>query len=149
MHSAKKPLRSNKRLNTVRVLRKNICAMRTKRILLVDDDPLILELLRYTLQEAGYEVQTALDGEEALQLLSDLNRPVPHVIISDVRMPRRTGPELLREIEPDPRLRGVRTILMSSDATAGKEARCNAFVPKERMAVDLIDTLTRLDAEVH
>jgi len=118
--------------------------MQPIRILVVDDDPLMLELVRLTLQRAGYEVQTAIDGEEALQLLSDCSRPIPHVIITDARMPRRSGPELLREIEPDPRLQGVRTILMSSDATAGKEVRCHAFVAKERLPFELIDTLTRV-----
>jgi CheY-like chemotaxis protein len=75
------------------------------------------------------------------------NRPIPHIIITDVRMPRLSGPELLREIEPDPRLRGIRRILMSSDALAGKEVRCHAFVPKERLPLELVDTLVRLDAE--
>ena len=117
------------------------------RVLVVDDDPLMLELIRYTLERAGYQVQTASDGEEALEILSDRNRPIPHVIITDVRMPRRSGPELLREIEPDPRLQGIRTILMSSDALAGKAIRCHAFVPKDRLPLELIDTLVRLEAE--
>jgi two-component system alkaline phosphatase synthesis response regulator PhoP len=119
------------------------------RILVVDDDPVILEVLRLTLQRAGYEVQTALDGEEALQLLSDHSRPVPHVIITDARMPRRDGPELLRTIEPDPRLQGVRTILMSSDPMAGKEVRCHAFVEKERLPYELVDTLVRVVIKPH
>jgi len=121
--------------------------MQPTRILLVDDDPLLLELLRITLQRAGYEVQTALDGEEALQLLSDRSRPIPHVIITDVRMPRRDGPGLLRQIEPDPRLQGVRTILMSSDAMAGEAVRCHAFVAKERLPFELMDTLVRVVSE--
>jgi CheY-like chemotaxis protein len=121
--------------------------MPTKRILLVDDDPLMLEVLRFTLQQAGYEVQTALDGEEALQMLSDRSRPTPHIIITDARMPRRSGPELLREIEPDPRLQSIRTILMSSDSLAGKEVRCHAFIPKERMPLELMDTLVRLEGK--
>jgi CheY-like chemotaxis protein len=118
--------------------------MQPIRILVVDDDPGMLELVRLTLQRAGYEVQTAIDGEEALQLLNDCSRPIPHVIITDARMPRRSGPELLREIEPDPRLQAVRTILMSSDSTAGKEVRCHAFVAKERLPFELIDTLVRV-----
>jgi CheY-like chemotaxis protein len=117
------------------------------RILVVDDDPLMRELLRYVLERAGYEVQTASDGEEALEVLSDRHRPIPHIIITDVRMPRLSGPELLREIEPDPRLQGIRRILMSSDGLAGKEVRCHAFVPKERLSLDLIDTLIQLEAE--
>lgn len=118
------------------------------RVLLVDDDPLMLELLRYTLERAGYQVQTASDGEEALEMLSDRTRPIPHIIITDVQMPRRSGPDLLREIEPDPRLQGIRRILMSADELPGKEARCHAFVPKERMPLELMDTLVRLQGSV-
>ena len=122
-------------------------AVPATRILLVDDEPVTLELLEFALQRAGYEVQTASDGEEALRLLSDHSRPVPDVIITDVSMPGRSGPELLREIEPDPRLQGVRTILMSSDALASKQVRCHAFVAKDRLQFDLIDTLIRFEAE--
>jgi CheY-like chemotaxis protein len=123
-------------------------ALPATRILLVDDEPVTLELLEFALQRAGYEVQTASDGEEALRLLSDHSRPVPDVIITDVNMPGRSGPELLREIEPDPRLQGVRTILMSSDALASKHVRCHAFVAKDRLQFDLIDTLIRFEAEL-
>jgi sigma-B regulation protein RsbU (phosphoserine phosphatase) len=121
----------------------------TTRILVVDDDPVMLELLRLTLQRAGYEVQTAFDGEDALQLLSDRSLPTPHVIITDVRMPRRDGPGLLREIEPDPRLQGVRTVLMSADAIAGKEVHCHAFIAKDRLPFELMDTLVRVVSKPH
>ena len=119
--------------------------MSTKRVLLVDDDPLVLEVIALTLERAGYEVLTAPDGEEALKLLSDVWHPVPDVIVTDVRMPRRGGPELLQEIGSDLRFAGVRTILMSSDAMAGKNVRCDAFMTKDRVACELIDTLVRLE----
>ena len=56
---------------------------------------------------------------------------------------------MLREIEPDARLQGIRTILMSSDALASKEVRCHAFLAKERLACELIDTLIRVDRRPH
>jgi CheY-like chemotaxis protein len=112
-----------------------------KRILVVDDDPLMLEVLGFALQRAGYEVRTASDGEEALQLLSDLSRPIPHVVVTDLQMPRRNGAQLLAQIETDPRLQGIRGILISADATAGRQVRCDAFIAKDRLPFELMDTL--------
>ena len=58
-----------------------------KRILLVDDEPDILEFLTYNLKAQGYEVITALDGVEALQKLI----PKPDLIILDIMMPNLDG----------------------------------------------------------
>ena len=116
-----------------------------RRVLLVDDDPAIREAVGLLLQSAGYEVHTALDGEDALQLLSDDSHPVPDAIVTDACMPRRSGPELLREIAPNLRFRGVWTILISSDHLAGRNVRCHAFIAKDRVSRELIDTLLRLE----
>jgi CheY-like chemotaxis protein len=62
------------------------------RILVVDDEPLILEMAALILREAGYEVHTARDGFEALTALS---RSLPDVLISDLSMPNMSGFELL------------------------------------------------------
>ena len=59
-----------------------------KRILLVDDEPLILKGLRYTLEQEGYEILTAADGEEALQVFFD--EPVDLVLL-DVMLPKVDG----------------------------------------------------------
>jgi CheY-like chemotaxis protein len=119
--------------------------MQTTRVLLVGNDPLALRLLRSTLLVAGYEVQTAVDAEEALELLSDASRPIPHIIITDTGTLRRSSPESFCEIEPDPRLENIRTLLKNSHVLAGKEVHCHAFVPKERMPPELVDTLIRFE----
>lgn len=100
--------------------------MTSTRVLLVDDDPVVLDAIGMELQGAGYEVQTALGRQAALQLLSDLSRPIPHVIITDARMPKP----------------GIR-----SNATAGRDVRCHAFVPTDRLRFELVDTLVRLETK--
>ncbi len=65
-----------------------------KRILLVDDEPDILEFLTYNLKAQGYEVITALDGVEALQKLI----PKPDLIILDIMMPKMDGYEVCAKI---------------------------------------------------
>ncbi|MCZ6836423.1 MAG: response regulator [Planctomycetota bacterium] len=65
------------------------------RILIVDDETHILQVLSLKLRNAGYEVQTAMDGEEALELVN--NNP-PHLIITDYQMPILTGLELCQKL---------------------------------------------------
>lgn len=66
------------------------------KIMLVDDDKLILKALQRLLRKEGYQLITALSAEEALNYL--MNDPDVHVLISDHRMPKTTGMELLIEV---------------------------------------------------
>ncbi len=66
-----------------------------KRILLVDDEPLILKGLRYTLEQEGYEILTAADGEEALQVF--FSEPVDLVLL-DVMLPKMDGIQVCQRI---------------------------------------------------
>ncbi|MBR3743024.1 MAG: response regulator transcription factor [Clostridia bacterium] len=66
-----------------------------KRILLVDDEPLILKGLRFTLEQEGYEILTAADGEEALQVFFD--QPVD-LILLDVMLPKLDGIQVCQRI---------------------------------------------------
>ena len=66
-----------------------------KRILLVDDEPLILKGLRFTLEQEGYEILTAADGEEALQVFFD--EPVDLVLL-DVTLPKLDGIQVCQRI---------------------------------------------------
>ena len=66
------------------------------RVLCVDDDPDILRILRYTFEDAGFEVATAGSGTAALQWLSQ--RGLPHLAVVDIRMPDLDGLELCRRI---------------------------------------------------
>ncbi|MBR4540448.1 MAG: response regulator transcription factor [Clostridia bacterium] len=66
-----------------------------KRILLVDDEPLILKGLRFTLEQEGYDILTAADGEEALQVFFD--QPVDLVLL-DVMLPKMDGIQVCQRI---------------------------------------------------
>ncbi|MDP2943945.1 MAG: response regulator [Candidatus Omnitrophota bacterium] len=65
------------------------------KLLVVDDDRAIVEMLKQKLLEEGYEVVVAFDGEEALLKLKEDN---PDVILLDLMMPKLNGFEVLREI---------------------------------------------------
>lgn len=88
-----------------------------KKILIVDDEPHMLRVLQFTLQRAGYNVQTESDGKAGLEHV--LAAP-PDVLISDIRMPRMDGKEMVQSIHqamPDRRF----LILVMSSLTAREE----------------------------
>ncbi|MBN1822772.1 MAG: response regulator [Endomicrobiales bacterium] len=71
--------------------------MATK-ILIADDDPEILELLKFTFESEGYEVLTAADGEETLKSVKDEH---PDIVSLDINMPKLSGYEVLEKIRED------------------------------------------------
>ena len=75
--------------------------MAKSRILVVDDDPMILELLVTRLDLAGYEVVTARDGHEALKRIPDTH---PHAMILDINMPRLDGFGVLQHLKSTGRI---------------------------------------------
>jgi CheY-like chemotaxis protein len=82
-----------------------------RRVLVVDDDPQLLDLLQSLLEGLGFEVLTAADGRAALAAVT---ASAPDLLITDLVMPDMEGIQLLREISRTQR--GVRTIVMSGNA---------------------------------
>jgi two-component system cell cycle response regulator len=80
-------------------------------VLLVDDSPTALGMLSYWLSAAGYEVETATDGLDALKVGF---RRVPDLVLMDIRMPRMDGIQACRLFKADPSTRDVPVILLSS-----------------------------------
>lgn len=85
------------------------------RVLIVDDDRKILDLLVDLLELEGYEVLTARDGAEAIDLALSLN---PNIVVSDVVMPEVGGFELCRRLKQEPRTANVPVLLISGLITS-------------------------------
>ncbi|MGE4497931.1 MAG: response regulator [Deferribacterales bacterium] len=68
----------------------------TKKILLVDDDKGIIQYYSELLENSGYEVQVAMDGEQALAALS---AGLPDLVLLDVNMPGKSGLDILKEVK--------------------------------------------------
>lgn len=96
----------------------------TARVLVVDDDPAIREALRALLEDAGYAVDEARDGEAALALLTE-RTIVPYVVLTDHQMPRLDGARMLRRIASDPALvaRHAYLLMTASNRHADPEVR--------------------------
>lgn len=102
------------------------------KILLVDDEPDILEIVSYNLEEAGYTVYTAQDGVEAIELAKKF---LPELIILDVMMPRMDGIETCEKLRAIPELQSsVITFLTARgedySQMAGFEAGADDYITK-------------------
>jgi CheY-like chemotaxis protein len=81
------------------------------KILIAEDERDIRDLVAFTLRFAGYEVFTAANGEEAVELAPNIN---PDLILMDVRMPRMTGYEACRIMKLNPDLKDIPIVFLSA-----------------------------------
>lgn len=82
-----------------------------KKILLVDDDTLVLELYRKKLAQAGFEVETAPDG---LLAIKSLTVAPPHLVVLDLMMPRLSGEDVLKFMASKPALAAVPVVVLTN-----------------------------------
>jgi len=111
------------------------------KILLIEDDPNALEMLRFRFKKAGYEVVEAHDGEEGLD--KALRRP--DLIFLDVRIPKMDGWELCRTLKGEPRTQHIPIVMLTGcgqpvQEEYGKSCGADAYLtkpwdPKELMAL--------------
>lgn len=114
-----------------------------KRILVVDDEPVWLDMLAQTLNSQGYEVKKAASGSEALTTLGTYK---PDLILSDVRMPEMNGFEFLENIKQLPQHASTPVVFLSAieDFHAQKVARdlgAVGYLPKPFDKDDVISVL--------
>jgi CheY-like chemotaxis protein len=102
------------------------------RILIAEDEPDIRELVAFTLRFSGHEVTATSNGEEALNLASQI---IPDIIIMDVRMPRMTGYDACRAMKTDMALKDIPVIFLSakgqdSEIQTGLDAGAEEYLLK-------------------
>jgi len=115
------------------------------KVLVVDDDPVIVRLLRVNFEMEGYEVVTAADGDEGL---TAARTERPDVVVSDVMMPRLDGLAFAAAMKADPALATVPIILLSAkaqnaDIDAGLEI-ADDYVTKPFDPLELLDRVAAL-----
>ncbi len=81
------------------------------RILLVEDDAILVEMYQAKFELEGHEVRVATNGEECLQALDDYT---PELILLDILMPKLNGFHVLKEIKKQPHLRQIPVILLTN-----------------------------------
>jgi DNA-binding response OmpR family regulator len=118
------------------------------RVLVADDDPIILRLLEVNLGLEGFAVETAGRGEEALTRARELG---PDVIILDVMMPGMTGYDVAARLKEDPATAAIPVIFLSArtqeeDRARGRELGVAAYITKPFDPGELVDIVRRVAA---
>ena len=103
-----------------------------EKILLVEDEQDILEMVRYNLEQAGFEVSTAQDGERALAVVRE---DLPSLIVLDLMLPGIDGLEICRLLKQDAETRAVPILMLTArseevDRIVGLELGADDYVPK-------------------
>ena len=117
-----------------------------KRILVADDDPVILRLLQVNFGLEGFEVRTASRGEEAITAADELT---PDIILLDVMMPGVDGWEVCRRLKEDERFKETPIVFLSAraqdeDRKRGYGLGVAAYVTKPFDPGRLVDLIRRL-----
>lgn len=115
-------------------------------ILVADDDELLLALLTHRLSARGYQVQTAQNGQDALDLARAKR---PDAIVLDAMMPVLDGFAALQQLKADPALSTIPVIMLTalkgeSDVVAALDAGAADYLVKPFMAEELLSRLGRL-----
>ena len=103
-----------------------------QQILIVDDEPDLVRVLDYSLQQAGFETATAADGESAL---ARVRQRIPDLIVLDLMLPDLLGTEVCRQLRNSPRTQAVPVIMLTArgdevDRVVGFELGADDFVTK-------------------
>lgn len=115
-------------------------------VLVVDDDPVILQLLQVNFELEGFTVLTAGDGETAVERA---RAERPDVVVTDVMMPRTSGLDVLAALRADPVTKGIPVVLLTAraqhaDVAEGLEAGADDYVTKPFEPLDLVERVNRL-----
>ncbi len=118
----------------------------TKRILAVDDSVSIRQMVSHTLKDAGYEVETANDGKDALIKVNSMKFDV---VISDVNMPNMGGFELVKALREKPQYKFIPILMLTTETSVdkkqqGKLAGATGWLVKPFNPDTLLKTLKRV-----
>ncbi len=83
------------------------------RVLVVDDEPDVVEILRYNLSKNNYDVTSAYSGKQAIE---NALKTLPDIIIMDIRMPEMNGIETCREIRKIDQLKDIPVLFLTADS---------------------------------
>jgi two-component system phosphate regulon response regulator PhoB len=120
-----------------------------KRVLLVEDDRFQRTAVEAALRQQGFDVTIAVDGEEALRLLAETDRP--DLVLLDLIMPKVSGFEVLRRMKQDPATAHIRVLVLSNlgqkgDVEQAAQAGATAYLVKAK--VTLRELVERVKAEL-
>jgi two-component system alkaline phosphatase synthesis response regulator PhoP len=123
-----------------------VSRMSKGKILVVDDEIYIVHILDFSLGMEGYDVVTALDGEQALDKLKSEK---PDLIVLDIMMPKLDGYEVCKAIKSDPATKQIPVILLSAkgrnvDQKMGFDVGADDYITKPFSPRKLVERINQL-----
>ena len=118
----------------------------SRRVLVCDDEPYIVESVSYVVRKAGFQVLSAEDGETALSLA---RREQPDLIFLDIMMPGLPGDEVYRRLKSDPATQAIHIVILTArgqeeDERRAMEMGADEFMTKPFSPRKLRDLLVRV-----
>ena len=112
----------------------------TKKILIVDDEPNIVISLEFLMKREGFQVEVAVDGEDALKKIGELR---PDLVLLDVMMPKQSGFEVCQEIRANPDWEHLKVIMLTAkgrdtEVMKGVALGADAYVTKPFSTRELV-----------
>jgi two-component system alkaline phosphatase synthesis response regulator PhoP len=119
---------------------------KSKKILVVDDEPGVVEIVRVNLECEGYDIREAFDGQEGWD---KVRSEKPDLIILDVMMPKMSGLELLERIKADPHVCDVSVIILTvrageADVIQGLEKGAVEYLTKPFDPLNLVRVVKKI-----
>jgi two-component system alkaline phosphatase synthesis response regulator PhoP len=127
--------------------------MKQKKILLIDDEQDILEIISYNLEKEGYYVFTATNGNEGIQVAKEI---IPDLILLDVMMPEKDGIETCQDLRKIKELQKTLIVFLSARSEefsqlAGYQAGANDYIVKlikPKILISKVNALLQLTSQV-
>ncbi|MFP7571108.1 response regulator transcription factor [Marivita sp. S2033] len=121
----------------------------SKQVLLIEDEPNIIEAISFILSRDGWVVKTHSNGADAVNAVRDRK---PDVVILDVMLPGKSGYDILRELRADPMTEALPVLMLTArgqtkDREIAERAGCDAFMSKPFSNADMLDTVRALAAK--
>ena len=112
----------------------------SKTVLIADDEPNIVISLEFLLEQAGYQVMLAYDGQQALEAIE---RQPPDLVLLDVMLPRLSGFDVCQKIRENPNWQHMRIVMLTAkgrevEISKGLALGANAYITKPFSTKDLI-----------
>jgi DNA-binding response OmpR family regulator len=121
----------------------------SKKVLLIEDEPNIIEAISFILSRDGWSVKTHSNGADAVEMVKERR---PDVLILDVMLPGKSGYDILRELRDDPDINGLPVLMLTArgqtkDREIAERAGCDAFMTKPFSNADVLETVRALAAK--
>ena len=115
-------------------------------ILIVEDEPSILDSLDFILKRAGWNISAVTDGDAAISAVGELN---PKVLVLDVMLPKKSGFEVLKHLRAQQNTRDLPILMLTAkgqqqDRRIAEELGANGFVTKPYSNSEVVDAVRQL-----